>query len=209
MAKRKPTQNPRANCVDDYTNYNMREARLALGYRLADVASYAGVTAPRIGGYERMFFYPNKEVALRIADFLGKDVEDLFSETIRKRTTEIRRERSEKGKKKAETKFQNQGYVAKGKGKIWGISAEESPIDYASRNELSEVINQILETLSSRQSESIMLRYGLGTANEKMLLREIAQLHGITKEGARVNISLAMKKLRHPSRMKKLVDFLG
>lgn len=72
---------------------------------------------------------------------------------------------------------------------------------------LSEAIQNVLSSLSPRESRIISLRYGLEDGTE-WTLEQVGEEYGVTRERIRQIESKAMKKLRHPTRIKKLRGFL-
>ena len=83
-----------------------------------------------------------------------------------------------------------------------------SPEDYATNEILKEQIKEVLKTLQKREQEVLELRFGLldGTC---YTLEEVGKRFNVTRERIRQIEAKALRKLRHPSRAKKLKDFLG
>ncbi len=82
-----------------------------------------------------------------------------------------------------------------------------SPEDYATNEILKEEIKSVLMTLQEREQEVLELRFGLidGTSHT---LEEVGKRFNVTRERIRQIEAKALRKLRHPSRAKKLKDFL-
>jgi RNA polymerase primary sigma factor len=81
------------------------------------------------------------------------------------------------------------------------------PADAASDQLLKEQISAILDTLNPRESRILQLRFGL--RNERThTLEEVGRKFGVTRERIRQIEAKALRKLRHPSRAKKLRDYL-
>lgn len=72
---------------------------------------------------------------------------------------------------------------------------------------LREQLAEILETLTEREQEVLALRYGLFDGQEKTL-EEIGIIFNVTRERIRQIEAKALRKLRHPSRSRKLKDYL-
>ncbi len=72
---------------------------------------------------------------------------------------------------------------------------------------LKETINNLLDTLKKREKEVIRMRFGLD-GGDGMTLEQIGKEYNITRERIRQIEKKAIKKLRHPSRSKKLRDFI-
>ena len=83
-----------------------------------------------------------------------------------------------------------------------------SPEEYATNEILKEQIREVLKTLQKREQEVLELRFGLldGTC---YTLEEVGKRFNVTRERIRQIEAKALRKLRHPSRAKKLKDFLG
>ena len=82
-----------------------------------------------------------------------------------------------------------------------------SPYDTASRQLLKDNINEVLETLSGREANVLRYRFGLG-GERPMTLEEVGKKFGVTRERIRQIEAKALRKLKHPSRRKKLQDYL-
>lgn len=72
---------------------------------------------------------------------------------------------------------------------------------------LSEKIRELLKTLSAREEKVIRLRFGIGE-KESYTLEEVGQKFGVTKERIRQIECHALRKLKHPNRLKLLKNFL-
>jgi RNA polymerase primary sigma factor len=81
------------------------------------------------------------------------------------------------------------------------------PADAASRQMLKEQMDNVLETLSERERAVLMMRFGLEDGRSRTL-EEVGRAFGVTRERIRQIEAKALRKLRHPSRAKKLKDFL-
>lgn len=84
---------------------------------------------------------------------------------------------------------------------------EPTPADAASRQMLREQVNDVLETLTERERKVLELRFGLDTGRNRTL-EEVGKEFGVTRERIRQIEAKALRKLRHPSRSKKLKDYL-
>ena len=89
------------------------------------------------------------------------------------------------------------------------IEDQESPApaEAASYELLREQLNEVLRTLTPREEQVLRLRFGLEDGRQRTL-EEVGQQFNITRERIRQIEAKALRKLRHPSRSKKLRDYL-
>ncbi len=83
-----------------------------------------------------------------------------------------------------------------------------SPEDYATNELLKDEISDVLLTLTEREEKVIRLRFGLEDGKSRTL-EEVGQMFGVTRERIRQIEAKALRKLRHPSRSRKLKDYMG
>ena len=81
------------------------------------------------------------------------------------------------------------------------------PEDYATVEMLKEELSSVLLTLTDREEKVLRLRFGLDDGQCRTL-EEVGQIFGVTRERIRQIEAKALRKLRHPSRSRKLKDFL-
>ena len=82
----------------------------------------------------------------------------------------------------------------------------QSPSDVAESNMLKEQLIQVLNTLTPREEKVLRLRYGLDDSHPRTL-EEVGKEFNVTRERIRQIEAKALRKLRHPNRLKKLKDF--
>lgn len=82
-----------------------------------------------------------------------------------------------------------------------------APADAASRQMLKEQMDDVLGTLSERERQVLAMRFGLEDGRSRTL-EEVGKAFGVTRERIRQIEAKALRKLRHPSRSKKLKDYL-
>ncbi len=82
-----------------------------------------------------------------------------------------------------------------------------SPSSQAEANMLNDKLKEVLDTLTPRENEVIRRRYGLDDGKPKTL-EEVGKEFNVTRERIRQIEAKALRKLRHPSRARKLKDFL-
>lgn len=82
-----------------------------------------------------------------------------------------------------------------------------APAEEASFQMLKEQLEGVLDSLTPREEKVLRLRFGLDDGRSRTL-EEVGQVFGVTRERIRQIEAKALRKLRHPSRSKKLKDFL-
>ena len=80
------------------------------------------------------------------------------------------------------------------------------PADATSNALLAEALKEILETLTEREADVLRMRFGMHDGRTHTL-EEVGQTFGVTRERIRQIENKAIRKLRHPSRAKKIRDF--
>ena len=78
-------------------------------------------------------------------------------------------------------------------------------VDYAI---LREQIMEVLQSLTQREREVLVYRFGLEDGKPKTL-EDVGKIYGVTRERIRQIESKALRKIHHPTRSKKLRDFLN
>ena len=82
-----------------------------------------------------------------------------------------------------------------------------SPMDSATNASLSEIVREILASLTPREAKVLMMRFGIGM-NTDHTLEEVGKQFDVTRERIRQIEAKALRKLRHPSRSERLRSFL-
>ncbi|MFA5828731.1 MAG: RNA polymerase sigma factor RpoD [Candidatus Shapirobacteria bacterium] len=86
-------------------------------------------------------------------------------------------------------------------------TTQPSPYEETSKELLRESIEEVLDSLDERESKVLSLRFGLMGETPKTL-EEVGKIFNVTRERIRQIEAKALRKLRHPSRRKKLMDYL-
>ena len=84
---------------------------------------------------------------------------------------------------------------------------EFSPSDTVANTDLKERVREVLKTLTPREEKVLKMRFGIDVASEHTL-EEVGKDFSVTRERIRQIEVKALRKLKHPSRTKKLVPFL-
>ena len=186
-------------------NYTMRVARLRLGLRASDLGEMVGLKVASIRGYEALRNFPPPGVAKRIAEALRMTVEALFPPWLR----EFRIEQGPSVLTDAHCSYERaleEGLVRpEALPASWMLPSPEEVVDL---NLLRERVREVLDTLSPRIRLVLELRFGLDEEGRPRILEEVAAHLGVTKERIRQIESKALRLLRHPSRSRRLRDFL-
>jgi len=85
--------------------------------------------------------------------------------------------------------------------------SQPTPVDAASKQLLRDHLGEVLDTLSEREAKVLSLRFGL-EGGQSRTLEEVGKVFGVTRERIRQIEAKALRKLKHPSRRRKLQDYL-
>jgi RNA polymerase primary sigma factor len=85
--------------------------------------------------------------------------------------------------------------------------AAESPLDLTSFSLLKDRLGDVLCSLNERERQVLELRFGIGDGNARTL-EEVGQQFRVTRERIRQIEAKALRKMRHPTRLKQLHGFL-
>ncbi len=83
-----------------------------------------------------------------------------------------------------------------------------NPADAVVASNLREITDEVLATLTPREEKVIKMRFGLGQSGSEHTLEEVGQHFAVTRERIRQIEAKALRKLRHPSRSRKLKAFI-
>jgi len=83
-----------------------------------------------------------------------------------------------------------------------------SPVTATHFKLMQEQVERVLKTLTEREEKVLRLRFGIGGSEFPRTLEEVGTIFNVTRERVRQIETKALNKLRHPSRRKKLIEFL-
>lgn len=83
-----------------------------------------------------------------------------------------------------------------------------NPAESVTFGNLREITDEVLATLTPREEKVIKMRFGLGNTGSEHTLEEVGQHFAVTRERIRQIEAKALRKLRHPSRSRRLKAFL-
>ena len=200
-----PQKKIRSDVTDGNANYALREARIAAGYTLSRVGKEAGVSGNEIDAYERLRRAPSLERAGRIGRLFGRDAGEIFPRHAGYLVREIRAE------KRSGNRLDSYG-TAKNP-----LPLEKVPKKELSRNYhvdgipyemLKDRINTVLGTLRPKERMVVKLIFGIG-GEHAHTLEEVSKLLHVTSPAVWQQKDKAIRRLRHPSRARRLEGFLG
>lgn len=177
-------------------NWQLWRARRRLGYTQHQLAEAVGISLHRITQFETLKRWPRTNEAVDLALALNIDECVLFPDALRERCANV----------PASVRFSVP---------LSALPAREEPALLEAPDMLESPLNDalgvslaaVLEELSPREQKVLRLRFGLNRG-EPHSLRETGKVFGVTPERIRQMEAKALRKLRHPSRSKKLKDYL-
>jgi RNA polymerase primary sigma factor len=84
----------------------------------------------------------------------------------------------------------------------------QSPVQATSYKLMQEEIEKVLRTLTEREEKVLRLRFGIGGTEFPRTLEEVGAIFNVTRERVRQIETKALNKLRHPSRRRRLIEFM-
>ncbi|MBI3736987.1 RNA polymerase sigma factor RpoD, partial [Candidatus Sumerlaeota bacterium] len=83
-----------------------------------------------------------------------------------------------------------------------------SPVQATAYRLMQEKIEEVLQSLTEREEKVLRLRFGIGNNDFPRTLEEVGTIFNVTRERVRQIETKALNKIRHPSRRKKLIEFM-
>ncbi len=195
MTKRKPNKEVRSDTNDNYLNYRLRNARLKADYTQSQLGGLVGVKHNGIARYETLVRFPKNNIAKKIAEVLGEEVEELFPKTLIDITTEINQYRRN-GKKDVLDHEDTIPINRDLRRKIENSSFyNDDPSKSLIEEDRKKLLGELMGTLHGRDKQVIELRYGL-VDGHYYNLEQIGQIMSISRERVRQLESGAIRILK-------------
>ena len=183
-------------------NARLVDARKERAMTGEDMAQAAGIVRYRLGHIENLRVVPTEEEIAKIACVLEKSTDYLFPETLLDAV-----QAGVFSRRKAE--LATPQIISLTEASRLPLMTDGDEIEReVDRKWLVERVKQVLTTLTPREQSVLTLRFGLDGGGSRTL-EEVGRQFKRTRETIRHIEWKALHKLRHPSRSKKLKDFLG
>jgi len=183
-------------------NTRLVDVRKAKGVTQLEMSKTIGMSCQKLSQIETLKIFPTDEDVAKVATYLGETIDYLFPPLLMKAIEEgvfIRRDAQLAGPEIISlTEAARLRLTYDGEGEM---------IDEVDRHLLTEQIPIILETLTPRERQMIELRFGFEDGVSRTL-EQVGQRFNVTRERIRQIEAKALRKLRHPSRSRKLKDYL-
>lgn len=183
-------------------NARLVDTRKALGMTGEDMAAAVGLARHRLRDIENLRAIPTEEEIVKIACALEKPTDYLFPEEL---MSAIRL--GVFSRRKVELSAPEVISLTEVQVRRLTYDGETALIEEVSQTLLTEGINEALDTLTPRERRVLELRFGLEDG-QKRTLEEVGKEFNVFRERIRQIESKALRKLRHPSRSRKLIDLL-
>jgi len=183
-------------------NTRLIEQRKAKGANQLQMSKDIGMSLLKLSHIENLRLIPTDIDQEKIATYLGQPGDYLFPAILMKAIEEGVFERRDAQLAEPEiislSEAQQLRLTYDGEGEI---------IDEVSRHLLREELEEVLETLKPREAEVLRLRFGLKDGQSRTL-EEVAWVFDVTRSQIQQMEGKALRILRHPSRSRRLKDYL-
>lgn len=166
------------------------------------MAQKIGISQERLRDIENLRALPTEDEMAKIACILEKPIDYLFPEELIRAI-----EAGVFSKRKAELAAPEIISLTEAQHLRLVYDGEAALIEQISRAQLVQKISEVLKTLDPREAQVVELRFGFSDG-ESLTLEEVGRRLGVTRERIRQIETKAMRKLRHPTRSRKLKDYL-
>ena len=171
-------------------NWHLWNARMRLGWTQYQLADLAGVQRKKMSEFETLKLWPTHDEADLLAATLGEDKDVLFPEALRERCARV----------PASIRFRVP---------LTALPAPQEPdlLEAPFNEELRGGLGAVLATLTPKEQRVLRLRFGFDDGVSKTL-EEVGREFGVNRERIRQIEAKALRRLRAPSRSKKLKGYL-
>jgi RNA polymerase sigma factor (sigma-70 family) len=183
-------------------NARLVDARKEIGMTGEDMAAAADLSRGRLGDIENLRAVPTDEEMVKIACVLVKPIDYLFPEELMSAI-----KLGVFSRRKVELAAPEIISLTEAQRLRLTYDGETALIEEVSRTMLSENIEEVLNTLSPREQRVLELRFGLKDGRSRTL-KEVGREFNVTRDRIRQIEAKALRKLRHPSRSRRLMDYL-
>jgi len=183
-------------------NTRLVETRKAKGIKQTQMAEDISMSPTRLSWIENLKRVPTEDDMVKISAYLVETVDYLFPPLLMKAIEEG--VFSRRDAQLAEPEILNLTEAARLR---LTYNGETEMIAEMDRKLLAEHIHHVLNTLEPREQKVLRLRFGLDSGTG-LRLEDVGKEFGVTRERIRQIESKALRKLRHPSRSRRLKDYL-
>ena len=183
-------------------NYNLKRKRIEKGLTMQQLADAVGVSLQTMFYYQSFRVYPPLDKAAKIAEVLETDLNTLFPAEIA--SFRIKRQPEIKDQVRIPlSQALKLGYITPRQ-----LSTSDSAVDEELElAEMPAIVRSVLETLTPKEAKVVELRFGF--ADGRALTQgEVGAMFGVTRTRIGQIEAKALRKLRHPSRSRKLRGLL-
>lgn len=185
------------------SNKRLAEARKQKGYLQPEFAKLLNMSLTRYADIEKLHVLPTEDEILKISVALEQPIEYFFPDSLLSAIKANIFSKREVSLGEPEVL-----YLSELSQKLLpSYNPEDDLIEEADRDLLHGKLIPILETLKPREQRVIELRFGLD-GHEARTMDEVGREFGVTGSAVARTLDIALKRLRHPSRSRKLIDFL-
>jgi len=204
----------RVRVIARIKNEEFYSARIAAGYyTIISLSKASGISQQTLSHYENFQSFPRirtfgnrnlkraKKIML-MEELLRRKIEDLFPPEYKAAI---------KGEIRSRIEFiKNELFLPTTKELLLlPAPEEETPENQAARDELKEAVVESLKSLTDREEKILRLRFGMTEDGRELTLKEIGEKMNISGNRALQIQAKAIRKLKHPSRSRRLIKMMG
>ena len=183
-------------------NARLVDARKEHGINGDPMAQAVGISRDRLRNIETLRAIPNEDEMIKIACILEKPIDYLFPEELMSAVTT-----GVFSRRKVELAAPEIISLTEAQSLRLTYDGETSLIEEVTKAQLTEDIKEVLLTLEPREAHLLELRFGLNNGRSHTL-EEVGKAFNLSRARIHEIESRALRKLRHPSRARRLKDYL-